>query len=80
MAETAKRTVPHITPAMYNAARRTLGHCASCDDKLQIFEAAGYSFPDQKQMNDDVRRKAEGLIAAWEMYYADQNQGNGNER
>lgn len=64
-----KTTIPHITPQMIAAARRALGHCNQCAEKIQMFKTGGYEFPDEEQLNEQIRRKAEGLIAAAEMHY-----------
>lgn len=64
-----KTVVPHITPQMVASARRALGHCNQCREKIQMFGTAGYKFPDEEQMIDAIQRKAEGIIAAAEMHY-----------
>lgn len=58
--------VQAITPQMVADAKRALGACHQCADKIASFRAAGYDFPDHEQMNNDIRRKAEGIIAAYE--------------
>lgn len=55
-----------ITPQMVADAKRALGACHQCAANIASFRAAGYDFPDHEQMNNDMRRKAEGIIAAWE--------------
>jgi hypothetical protein len=57
-----------ITPAMANNARKAIGACNSCSEKLAAFESAGIEFPDEKALNEDMRQKASALLAAYELY------------
>lgn len=66
-----------ITPTMITSARRVLGACNQAATKLATFRAAGFPFPDQEQMNDDLRQKAEGLLAAAGEHYDYSGNGNG---
>lgn len=69
MAKSLDPTPPanHITPQMVNDAKRALGACHQAADKIRTFSLASYDFPEQAAINDDIRMKAEGLIAAYEM-------------
>ena len=66
-----------ITPAMYASARRSLGAIHQGLNRIAVFEGTGKEYPDQKEMFENMRLKAEGLIAAYEMQYPNGDAPNG---
>jgi len=61
---------PPITPQMVANAKRALGACGSCADKLAAFKAAGLEYADLEAVNNDLTAKAQSLLAAAEPYYS----------
>lgn len=79
MASSTNPIIPSgtITPKMVADARRALGACHQCIEKLFAFKSAGYEFPDQESVVDDIARKAQGVLAAAEMQVLSESNGNG---
>ena len=58
-----------ITAPMIAAARRALGAVNTAADKIAVFKNAGLEYPDLEAINNDLRKKAEGLLAAADLLY-----------
>lgn len=63
-----------VTKQMYEAARKAYGICSTCREKLRIFDALGYQYPDISSQLDEWEPKAMAVMQA----YTDQL-GNGQK-
>lgn len=57
-----------FTDPVIKAARRVLGACSTCSEKIAAFKAAGFEWPDEEAVNEKNRQVAESLIAASEVW------------